>query len=78
MTGKSSPQGKPDGVPEAWVREKRPESYRVMEWRMLCLSRAGADDLTASALATTSHDLHVMERAIKAGLTMEQAAAIFL
>jgi hypothetical protein len=60
------------------MRPEKNETFRVLEWRMLCLSRAGADDLTASALATTEHDLHVMERAVRAGLTMEQAAAIFL
>lgn len=75
----SSPLRKPDPkpmtVPASWAKSER---TKILEWRAECLERVGASRLTASALATTDHDLHQMERAYRSGMTDAQAAQVFL
>lgn len=62
-------------VPKSWVKDER---TKILEWRAACLERAGADRLTAAALAVTDHDLHLMERAYRSGMTDALAAKVFL
>lgn len=54
------------------------EYTKLLEWRARQLFRAGAESLTAAALATTKNDLHVMTDAYEAGMTDDQARPIFL
>lgn len=65
----------PETVPRNWAKSER---TKTLEWRAECLERAGASRLTASALAITDHDLHLMERAYRSGMTDAMAAEVFL
>lgn len=73
--GPLRPTRAPDAAPEGWSLYT--EADKVQEWRRDCLKRAGLDDITASILARTTNDLHLMEEAIRSGLTPEGALAVF-
>jgi hypothetical protein len=60
------------------MRPAKTERHKILEWRAERLRRCGLPDMVAAALAVTDNDLHVMERALQAGMTTDQAERVFL